>query len=396
MDFKAIETKLSNARSRLILDKPFLGALVLRLPMVAAHHEAWCEKMATDARQLYYNPEYIDALTPAQVQFALAHEALHCALSHFARRGHRHKQRWDVACDYAINPILLDEGLEPVPGALFDKSFHGMTAEEIYPSISHTQDDEPQDNHLFDDTPSNSSSPSSLKPKSQCEEEAGQGGGKQPPPLSEREKQELDTQWQQRLAGAAQQAKQAGKFGAGMQRFVDQVLQPKLPWRNLLARFVSQTARNDYSYQRPSSRRQGDAIFPNLRSEQVNLAIAIDTSGSVVDEEIAEFMAEIHALHAQVNGRLLLLPCDAELADGAPFVFEPWETPQMPQSLAGGGGTQFAPVFACLDALDLAPDVLIYFTDGHAPFPEQPPAYPVVWLIKGEKVVPWGQRIQLN
>ena len=92
-----IQNKLAAARTRLILDKPFLGALVLRLPLVAAD-PTWCKGATTDAKKLYYNQDYIDALDIQQTQFVLAKQALHCALSHFARRQHRIKDRWDVAC----------------------------------------------------------------------------------------------------------------------------------------------------------------------------------------------------------------------------------------------------------------------------------------------------------
>jgi hypothetical protein len=127
-----IETKLSAARTRLILDRPFLGALVLRLPMQAAKPER-CKTIGTDVRALYYNPEYIQRLSLEQTQFVLAHEALHCALSHFARRQHRVKHRWDIACDLAINPLLIKDGLKPPPGVLLRSGFEGMMAEEIYP-----------------------------------------------------------------------------------------------------------------------------------------------------------------------------------------------------------------------------------------------------------------------
>ena len=102
---KALENKLSAARIRLILDKPFIGALALRLPLKVAD-PAWCPTTGTDARAFYYNPAYIEALRIDEVQFVMAHEALHCALSHFARRQHRVKHRWDLACDFAINPTL--------------------------------------------------------------------------------------------------------------------------------------------------------------------------------------------------------------------------------------------------------------------------------------------------
>ena len=149
-DFIAeIENKLSAARTRLILDKPFLGALVLRLPLQAAD-PTWCATTGTDARKFYYNPEYIQELRADEMQFVLAHEALHCALSHFARRGHRVKHRWDIACDYAINPILLDEGLKPPPGSLMLREYRGMTAEEIYPMIEDNDMSETLDQHLYD------------------------------------------------------------------------------------------------------------------------------------------------------------------------------------------------------------------------------------------------------
>ncbi|MFZ5540959.1 MAG: DUF2201 family putative metallopeptidase, partial [Pseudomonadota bacterium] len=142
------ETRLAAARTRLVVDKPFLGALLLRLPLRAA---PWCRTTATDARALYYNPAWIETLSGAQLQFALAHEALHCALGHFARRGHRSRRRWDLACDLAINPVLVDEGLVPPPEAIVLDVYRGMSAEEIYPCLHGEQEErENFDRHLWD------------------------------------------------------------------------------------------------------------------------------------------------------------------------------------------------------------------------------------------------------
>ena len=74
-------------------------------------------------RHWHFNPDYVQSLSLGELEFALCHEALHCALSHFARRQHRVKARWDLACDYAINPLLRDEGLSAPPDALFDERF---------------------------------------------------------------------------------------------------------------------------------------------------------------------------------------------------------------------------------------------------------------------------------
>ena len=123
-----IETKLSAACTRLILDRPFLGALVLRMPMKPADPR-WCATIGTDARHFYYNPDYIESLSLEQTQFALAHEALHCALSHFARREHRNMQRWDIACDLAINPIQLIVFEQKVMGSV------GASLEDLYQAV---------------------------------------------------------------------------------------------------------------------------------------------------------------------------------------------------------------------------------------------------------------------
>ena len=414
MDLQSIENKLSAARTRLILDKPFLGALVLRLPLVEADPK-WCRTTATDARKFYFNPEYIEALRPDETQFVLAHEALHCALSHFARRAHRIRHRWDLACDFAINPLLVDDGLVPPPGMLLEDSYRGMTAEEIYPFLEDKDDEsETLDQHLYDpddadegkrdaggggnkaakDNPRGGEQGANDRPEAVPDTE--RSGAPQPPPLNSSEREALAVQWQQRLAGAAQQAAQAGKLGGELARMVDFLLQPQLPWRMLLARYMTSVARDDYSYSRPSSRRGDPAILPSLRSAQLNLVVALDVSGSVSGTEMTEFLSEVDALKGQMRARITLLACDAKLAPDAPWCFEPWEAFTLPRSFRGGGGTNFNPVFEWVSAQDMPPDLLVYFTDAQGRFPDLAPAYPVIWLVKGKTPVPWGQRVQLN
>ena len=403
-----IATRLSAARTKLILDKPFLGALVLRLPMEQADPR-WCATTATDARKFYYNADYIAALEPAHIQFVLAHDALHCALSHFARRQHRDQKRWDIACDLAVNSLLINDGLKPPPGSLHDMGFEGMTAEEIYPSIT-DEFDSPLDQHVYDeqqqqDQPSQAqprdeqSKLDDARPSASPEVQGGQqqqGLAPQPQPLTPDERETLNTQWQQRLAGAAQIALQAGKMGAAMARLVDHLLQPQLPWRNLLAHYLTNMARDDYSYTRPSTRRGDPAVYPSLRSAQINISVALDTSGSVSDAELHEFVAEIDAIKAQVQARITLHACDTALAADGPWVYEPWEALSLPRQFSGGGGTDFTPVFAWTEQQDQLPDLLIYFTDAEGVFPQREPAFPVLWLVKGKARVPWGRRVQLN
>jgi predicted metal-dependent peptidase len=414
-----IETKLAAARTRLILDKPFLGALVMHLPLKAADPK-WCETTATDARHFYYNPSYIARLTLEQTQFVLAHEAMHCALSHFARRNHRQNHRWDVACDYAVNMILDDERMRGPDDALIDAKYRGLTAEEIYPLLPEDPPEKTQDRHLFD----NESSEGGGERES-MEQDAGQGredkqdrsegGGGRPqqqegedsqpqeasdvqaaPPPPPMDADKLDEQWKSRLAAAAQAARQAGKLSQSLMRLVDNLLAPQLPWRALLARYMMNAARDDYSFQRTSRRDTGAALMPRLYSQSVNVVVALDTSGSIKDEELREFLSEVDALKGQVRAEVILHACDDKLSADGPWRFAQWEPITLPEAVSGKGGTDFRPVFDWIERERLSPDLVVYFTDAEGPFPEREPPYPVVWLVKGKAPVPFGVRIQLN
>jgi predicted metal-dependent peptidase len=413
-----IVRKLTAARTQLIIEKPFLGALVLRLPLVPAD-PAWCKTTATDARGIYYNRAYVEALSLEQTKFVLAHEALHCGLSHFHRRQHRVKHRWDVACDFAVNSLLVADGLMPPPAALLRGTYDGMSAEEIYPYIKEHTDDETIDRHLYDEDDTDrtargegahgSGHAGQTKPEGDETDASGNfpngrgGAGSDgadeeqpaPPPLTAQERERLATQWQLRLAGAAQQALRAGKLSASMARLVDDLLQPQLPWRMLLARYLTSNARTDYSFSRPS-RREGTAILPGLRAAYIEIAVVIDTSGSIEPGEMQEFLSEVNAIKGSLNARIVLHACDAQLTADGPWTYEPWDELRLPKRLIGGGGTRFTPAIEWAERLDRPPDLLLYFTDAEGEFPAHAPSFPVLWLVKGRAPVPWGQRVQLN
>jgi predicted metal-dependent peptidase len=283
-----------------------------------------------------------------------------------------------------------------------------MTAEEIYPLIEEDDQTPSLDLHAYDsDTPPQprNESPREAPPeradgpsRESEPEDAPQPASSEagaPPPLTPDEQETLRIQWQQRLAGAAQQAQQAGKLGGALGRLIEHLLQPQLPWRQLLAHFLTGLARDDFSYRRPS-RREGDFILPSLHSQQTDLVIGLDTSGSIKPEEMREFAAEVNALKAQVRARVTLLACDASLAPEAPWIFAPWEDFQCPATLRGVGGPSFRPVFDWVADQGLRPDLLLYFTDADGEFPAREPAFPVLWLVKGKRPVPWGRRVQLN
>ena len=140
MPKSAVEEKLTTARISLLLKKPFFGNMATRLKL---KETPGLPTAATDGRHLYYNADFIDALDVKQVEFLICHEVLHVAFEHMLRRGDRDPQGWNVAADYAINTIIINEGIGKEPtgdmAPLYDPQYDGLSAEQIYDKLSDLQ-----------------------------------------------------------------------------------------------------------------------------------------------------------------------------------------------------------------------------------------------------------------
>src|SRR5580693_4258072 len=121
--------RVQKARTALVLDHPFFGSLLFRLKGRECRS---IQTMATDGVSLFYNPDFVETLNAATLAGTLAHEVMHPALHHHVRRSGRDPKRWNVACDFAINPLLVDAGLSLPDGVLLDDRFRAMSAEQIY------------------------------------------------------------------------------------------------------------------------------------------------------------------------------------------------------------------------------------------------------------------------
>lgn len=391
---KSAISRLTAARTRLIMEFPFLGVLALRLPLRAAN-PSWCATIATDARFLYFNTAWIISLKEYEVRFAIAHEAMHCALAHFVRRGPRNPLRWNIACDLAVNGILMEAGMARPVEALYDHRYAKLSAEETYSALPSDYLARTFDIHLDTDFEEYESENKSGEPGDSEEDSDSSGLAQRPPPLKHAEVEALARQWKQRMAGAAQHALRTSHLSDHMKRLINRLLKPKLPWRAILSPYFLSLARGDYSYERPS-RREGEIIFPRLASRGSVVHVVIDSSGSIRKKELSEFISEVNSLKSIVGVDITLHVCDLKLSDEGPWHFPAWQAMEVPAHVPGGGGTDLRPVFGWLNERNIRPDLLVYFTDAEGPFPRHPPEFPVIWVIKGFRQPPWGRRIGLN
>lgn len=364
VDPKRIEEKLVTARVGLLLRHSFFGNMATRLRMVNCENDNFIKTCATDGRHFFYDPGFVDGLTPKQTEFVFAHEVLHNVFEHMFRRGDRDPQIWNIACDYAINQILVDEriGDKVTQIKIFqDNKYRGKSAEEIYDEIFEKYDmqqlqalGELLDQHMDPEDGDGGD-----------DEKDGKGKGNRPR-YSKEELKKIRDEIKEAMISAAQSAG-AGNIPAGVRRMIQELTEPKMNWRELLKQQIQSTIKNDYTWMRPS--RKGwhtGAILPGMNFDQtIDICVTIDMSGSISNEMARDFLSEIKGIMDQFKSfKLKLWTFDTEVYNPVDITedniqdFETYE----PQ---GGGGTEFDVNWEFMKNEQIVPKKFIMFTDGY-------------------------------
>lgn len=183
---------------------------------------------------------------------------------------------------------------------------------------------------------------------------------------------------------------------AGMARAIEDIVNPLVDWRAILRRFVSQSARSDYSWQRPNRRHVAEGLYlPSVRSEELGvIVVAVDTSGSIDPTALEQFSSEIAAIMEECRTTLSVFYCDSAIEGRQNY--EPGEEVKLQP--VGGGGTDFRPVFDAIEAEGMTPACLIYLTDLDGRFPDCEPWYPVIWACVNARRddVPFGEKVRME
>lgn len=318
---------------------------------------------ATDGLHLYLNPVWFLDLDPKQRIGLLAHEILHVALRHMTRMGSRDPRVWNHAADYVINALLKKAGYTLPDGGLFDDSYLNMDTEAAYDKLY----SEPGKGSNV----SNSMGGDIFAPGSGS---AGGGTPKQKAAVA-------DAKITESLVKATMQTKMAGDAGSipgGIEMDLEAVLNPKLPWQVILANYMTDFARDDYSMQRPNRRFFPDWLLPGAFSEHIgNLAIAVDTSGSVSDYEFSFFLSEMESIREMLGPETLTV-IDFDTSIKAKHVLDE-NTPLSSIQFHGRGGTDVTDLMKWCQKKQ--PEILIVFTDGDFYPPDKVPDTPVLWII---------------
>jgi predicted metal-dependent peptidase len=424
-----MDPRISKQRTALVLDQPFFGALALRLKVV---EDASCSTFWTDGESLGYNPAYLGGLNDLETRGVLAHEVLHVANGHCWRQGDRDPTLWNDACDYAINPIVLDAGMLLPKGVLVDARFKGKSAEEIYGILAQEkrqrqkqqgngkQDGGKPDAHSGqqpasqpaqqDGAPGGSSLPQSSNANGTNTPSGKSGPGASPnavPSCGEvreyvgDDRPLKEAEWKVAVLQAAKAARMRGALPGALEAMATDAVEPVVDWRPLLHRFAQESSPTDYSFAMPNRRYLHMGLYlPSLNEPAVGDAVFVrDSSGSVWDETQAQFAAEIIAVNAGVRPRrLIVMDCDRRVTQVQ--IFERGDAVEFDLlPVRGGGGTSFIDPFDRLAKEGIRPAFLVYLTDMEGSFPDEAPDYPVLWAsttpLKRARKAPFGEVIEV-
>lgn len=391
-------------------DHPFFATLSLYMD-----YEFTCrvEQFDVDGRKARLNPRYFERISPAERVGTLLHLTLHCALLHQTRCGPRILSIWNIAADIVVNQIIQESNYAPPPATAVEPRYADKSVEYIYAKLLTraaklvNQTNESQ----FGKVPKSSDTlNAACQPQSDIQNDQAEAlqliypsvKDIQPSCLQSKlninvEQKQTETYWRNALLRAATVERLStttkGLLPLGMSRAIHEVVNPQLDWRTVLWRFMIKTP-CDYSGFDRRFIHQG-LYLEHLEGESLTVHIAMDTSGSVGDDQLAQFRAEVETIvrcYSAIKGQLYFVDSEVygphSLSSDISLV-----------EVDGGGGTDFRVLFQLLEEdLDPFEDVLcIYLTDGYGDFPKRPPPFPVLWVATEDATdhFPFGEVTRL-
>ena len=376
---------LDKAKTKLVLEEPFFATILLNLELVETKtlngKDLWL--VATDGTHLWYNKENFEKLTVGQAKGALKHEVMHIAQLHPWRGEGKEHQRWNHATDYAINPMILDDGGELPVGALDGTPYKGQSADQIY-------------NHLPPMPPQTGPGKNQI--------------GNQQNPMADdvqpaKDKSQAGVEKAKAMiAQAANVAKAQGKLPEFVKSMVDEVMAAETDWREELREFLTESSPNDYSYKRPNRRfMTGDEAMylPTQYGHDAmdELGTIMDTSGSITMDELRRGLGEIVGAVEDVSPKRLTVAYADAAVQHADTFDNPGEA-ELKESFQrhGAGGTNMVAALVWFKRNRPNVKAVICFTDGETPYGEESDfPFPVLWAITNPRIkAPWGRTVFID
>jgi predicted metal-dependent peptidase len=326
----------------------------------------------TNGREIRYNPQFFMGLSPDERVGLILHETLHVVFMHMLRLGERDPGRWNAAADHVINLYILERGFKLPTGGLHDRQYKGMHTEQVYALL-----------------PEMPEFPMDLEP-------APGDANSDPETANKQLQREIDDMLVSAVLAARKTGDKAGSIPGQVELYVDNLLNPKVPWHRILAAFFTRVVRTGRSFRRPNRRYlDSEIIMPVRRSVGIaHGACATDISGSVSDREYHHYVSETASILRNVRPEYIdFLRFDTRIT-GCDRITDLEGLKKV--KFTGRGGTRIEPILVW--ARENEPDWLVIFTDGHFNDLQTRPKCPVVWIIHSNPgwKAPFGKTIHIN
>ena len=335
----------------------------------------------TNGRDVMYNPEFINTLNDKELNFVVLHEAIHKVYQHmhmWKKLFKKNPQLTNMAADYVVNYAIYeadkDNSLTELPqGGLFDLKYADMTTKQIYDLLEESGE-ETRSGH----------------------DEHDWEGAEQ---MTEEEVQVTERQIDQALR---QGEVLRGKMQGHGNRTIQEVLKPKVDWKEQLREFITSTcnSKDVSSWKRPHRRFIGqDVYMPSIIGESVgNIVVGVDTSGSISAKEVQVFLSELVGMCKDVNPQSVeLLYWGHYVVGHETYDRGNYESLLSSTKVKDGGGTRAGCVSEYIRDKRLEPEAVIMLTDGWVEDSWGAPwNNPVLWVVTSNKIAPQGKTITLK
>ena len=370
------QKSLSKISKELMLKEPYYGFFLIML------NKVWRKDLPTAGVsknginfQLAINEDFWTSLSEMHQMGLLKHELLHIAFGHLTSfKSFKNKRLANVAMDMEINQYIDEDWLPE--GGIDINDYEDLNLERkagcryYYDKLNQFQDEKDkngtcgtEDMDRLLDQVANGEGPD----HSTWEEFED---------LSEAEKKLIEKQLQKVLADAKEQTiKKRGNIPGEIEGVIviEEIVAPKFDWRGYIRRFTGVSTKVfTKKIRRKENRRFSDNPGLKIKMKQ-HMLLAIDTSGSVSDSELQEFMGEIHHIY-KVGVDVTVIQCDTSIKS-----IEPYKG-KHEINVAGRGGTEFDPVLDYYNANQKKYTSLVYFTDGEC-YTSVVPKGNVLWVL---------------
>ena len=369
------QLKVSRAITRLVLHHPFFGSLALSLRV---EEDSNIPTACTNGKFIKWNPVFIDGLEQDEVTGLMAHEVCHVTFKHPLRRGERDPELWNIACDFAINDILLDGGFILPEGGLYDPQFKGLSAEAIYDRLPEDAKDKFGDGAAMGEV-----------------SDVTDGSD-----MSDAEIKQFEADIDSKIMMAAAGAKAVGKLPAAIKGLIKEMEQSQVDWRDVLRRFIGGDQPDDYTMRKPNKKLYHTAkiVAPSISKIGTgDIVLMVDTSGSVSANELKCFLGEMNAVSEDTHPNSVTVIT----FDGKVQSVKRYEQGDVIDNIVigGRGGTMVGPAFKYMDEnIDSVDNVIVFSDMGICDYPQDVPDRPVLWVSSWHlgDPAPFGETVYLK